>query len=140
MDVLILHKGLEKVESLLASQLIMGTNGMEAFVLRPESSLCLPPFAAAAGQQTAKHIFILFSRQTGARHKLVYKLGNLLEYSKLLGTAEGLQKTTKCVMQREMLRQFRGARDALYGHFLSRSQELKPRVHSVRETSKYYHV
>jgi hypothetical protein len=41
--------------------------------------------------------------------------------SKLLGTAEGLQKTTRWVMQREILRQFREARDALYGPSISLS-------------------
>jgi hypothetical protein len=35
--------------------------------------------------------------------------------SRLLGTVEGLRKTTKWVMQRGILGQFRGAREALYG-------------------------
>jgi hypothetical protein len=35
--------------------------------------------------------------------------------SRLLGTAEGLQKTSRWVMQREILGQFRGARGTLYG-------------------------
>ncbi len=36
-------------------------------------------------------------------------------------TSEGLQKTTKWLMQREILGQFRGARDALYSPSLSLS-------------------
>jgi hypothetical protein len=43
------------------------------------------------------------------------------DFSKLLGTAEGLRKTTKWVMQRGILGQFRGARDMLYGSPLSYS-------------------
>ncbi len=38
-----------------------------------------------------------------------------------VGTAEGLRKTTKWVMQRGILGQFRGARDALYSPSLSLS-------------------
>jgi hypothetical protein len=41
--------------------------------------------------------------------------------SKLLGTADGLRKTTKWVMQRGILGQFRGARNTLYGPPLSLS-------------------
>jgi hypothetical protein len=39
---------------------------------------------------------------------------HLPDSSKLLGTAEGLQITIDWVMQRGILAQFRGARDALY--------------------------
>jgi hypothetical protein len=36
------------------------------------------------------------------------------DFSRLLGTADGLQKTTRWVMQRGILGQFRGARGMLY--------------------------
>jgi hypothetical protein len=38
----------------------------------------------------------------------------LANFSRLLGTADGLQKTTRWVMQRGILGQFRGARGMLY--------------------------
>jgi hypothetical protein len=69
----------------------------------------------------AKRVLIFCFRHGGAWHKLWDKQGHLPDFSKLLGTAEGLQKTTRWVMQREILVQFRGARDALYGPSISLS-------------------
>jgi hypothetical protein len=45
--------------------------------------------------------------------------GHLPNFLKSLEMAEGLQKTTKWVMQRGILGQFRGARDLLYRSSLS---------------------
>ncbi len=64
---------------------------------------------------------LLCPKHAGARHELRDEQGHLPNFSKLLGTAEGLRKTTKWVMQRGILGQFRGARDALYGPPLSLS-------------------
>jgi hypothetical protein len=69
----------------------------------------------------AKHVLIFCSRHAEVRHELRDEQGRLPEFSKLLGTAEGLQKTTKLVMQSEILGQFRGARDALHGPTISLS-------------------
>ncbi len=69
----------------------------------------------------AKHILIFCPRHVGAQHELRDEQGHLPDFSKLLGTAEGLQKTTKWVMQRGILGLFRGARDALYGPSFSLS-------------------
>ncbi len=48
-------------------------------------------------------------------------MGHLPDFSKLLRSAEGLRKTTKWVMQTEILGQFRGARDVLNSPSLSLS-------------------
>jgi hypothetical protein len=63
----------------------------------------------------AKHVLIFCPEYIGARHELRDEPGHLPDFSKLLGTAEGLRKTTKWEMQRGILEQFRGAREALYG-------------------------
>jgi hypothetical protein len=99
-DVLKLHKGLRKAESSLAIQLRTGTNGLHAFLFQARvpsvsSLLC----SCGRERQTAKHILIFCRRHAGARHELRDEQGHLPDFSKLLGTAEGLRKTTKWVMQ-----------------------------------------
>ncbi len=54
------------------------------------------------------------SQYTGARHELRDELGHLPDFSRLLGTTDGLRKPTGWVMQRGILGQFRGARGMLY--------------------------
>ncbi len=46
--ILKLYEGLRKAESSLAIQLRLGTNGLDAFLSRPESPFCFPHSAAAA--------------------------------------------------------------------------------------------
>jgi hypothetical protein len=69
----------------------------------------------------AKHVRFFCLRHTGAHHVLRDEQGHLPDFSKLLGTAEGLRKTTKWAILRLIFGQFRGARDALYGPSLSLS-------------------
>jgi hypothetical protein len=69
----------------------------------------------------AKHILILCPRHAGAWHELRDEQGHLPDLSKLIGTAERLRKTTRWVMQRGILGQFRGARNELYGPIISLS-------------------
>jgi hypothetical protein len=124
-DVLKLHEGLWKAESLLAIQLRKGVNGLDDFLFQARvPSVPSPLCSCRGGQQTVKHVFIFCPGHFGARHELRDEQGHLHDFSKLLGTAEGLQKTTKWVMQRGILGQFRGARDLLYGYFLSLSPAL----------------
>ncbi len=61
----------------------------------------------------AKHVLIYCPMNTEAWHELIAEQGP--DLSKLLGTAEGLRKATRWVMQRGILGQFKGARGALYG-------------------------
>jgi hypothetical protein len=74
--------------------------------------------------QTAEHILIFCPRHAGAWHELRDEQGYLPDFSNLFGTAEGRRKTTEWVTQRGILGQFRGARNELYGPFLSRSLAL----------------
>jgi hypothetical protein len=67
----------------------------------------------------AKHVLIFCPRYAGARHELRDEQGHLPDFTKLLGTAERLRKTTRWVMQKGIFGQFRGARDALYGPSIS---------------------
>jgi hypothetical protein len=121
-DVLKLYEGLRMAESLLASQLRTGTNGLDAFLFQARvPSVPSPLCSCGGGRQTAKHILIFCPRHSGARHELRDEQGHLPDFAKFLGTADGLRKTTKWVMQRGILGQFRGARDALYGPPLSLS-------------------
>jgi hypothetical protein len=69
----------------------------------------------AAYDNKTKHVRIFYPEYAGARHEEMDKPGHLPDFSKLLGTAEGLQKTTKWETQRGILGQFRGARDTIYG-------------------------
>jgi hypothetical protein len=122
MDVLKFHEGLRKAESSLAIQLRTGRNGLDAFLFQARvPSVPSPICSCGRGRQTAKHVLIFCPRHAGAWHELRDEQGHLPDFSKLLGTAEGLRKTTKWVMQRGILGQFRGARDALYGPPLSLS-------------------
>jgi hypothetical protein len=122
MDVLKLHVVLRKAESLLAIQLRTGTNGLNSFLFQARvPSVPSPLCSCGRGRQTARHILIFCPKHAGARHELRDEQGHLPDFSKLLGTAEGLRKTTKWAMQRGILGQFRGARDALYGPPLSLS-------------------
>jgi hypothetical protein len=124
-NVLKLHEGLRKAESLLAIQLRMGVNGLDAFLLQARvPSVPSPLCSCSGGRQTVKHILIFCPRHSGARHKLRDEQGHLPDFSKLLGTAKGLQKTTKWVMKRGILGQFREASDVLYGSPLSLSPAL----------------
>jgi hypothetical protein len=117
-----LHEGLRKAECLLAIQLRMGTNGLDAFLFQARvPSVPSPLYSCSRGRQTAKHILIICPKYAGALHELKDEQGHLPDFSKFLGTAEGLQKTTKWVMHREILGQFRGTRDVLYGPPLSLS-------------------
>jgi hypothetical protein len=114
-DVLKLHGGLRKAESLLAIQLRIGTNCLDAYLYQARvPSVSSPLCSCGRGRQTARHILTFCPKHAGARHELRDELGQLLDFSKLLGTAEGLQKSTKWMMQRGILGQFRGAGDALY--------------------------
>jgi hypothetical protein len=115
-DVWQLHEGLRKAESLLAIQLRTGTNGLDAFLFQARvPSVSSPLCGCGRGRQTAKHVLIFCPWHAEARHKLSDEQGHLPNFSKLLGTAEGLRKTTGWVMQRGILGKYRGARDALYG-------------------------
>jgi hypothetical protein len=124
-DVLKLPEGLQKAESSLAIQLRTGVKGLDAFLFQARvPSVPSPLGSCGGGRQTAKQVLILCPRHSGARHELRDEQGHLPNFSKLLGTAEGLRKTTKWVMQRGILGQFRGARDLLYGSSLSLSPAL----------------
>jgi hypothetical protein len=115
-DFMRLHEGLRKAESSLAIQLRTGMNGLDAFLFQARVLSVLSPLCSCGKEwQTAKHVLIFCPRYAWARHELRNEHGHLPDFSKLLGTADGLQKTTKWVMQKGILGQFREARDALYG-------------------------
>jgi hypothetical protein len=58
-----LHEGIKKAESLLAIQLIMGTNGLDAFLFQARvPSVSSPLRSRGRGQQTAKHVLIFCPR------------------------------------------------------------------------------
>jgi hypothetical protein len=100
-DVLKLHEGLQKAESSLAIQLRMGTNVLDAFLFQARVPFVYSPLCSCGrGWQTAKHVPIFHPKYAGAGHELRDEYGHLLNFSKLLGTAEGLQKTTKWVLQK----------------------------------------
>jgi hypothetical protein len=97
-------------------QMRMGINNLDGFLFQARvpfvsSSLC----SCGRGRQTAMHILIFCHQYSGAQHELRDGLRYLPDFSRLLGTADGLQKTTRWVMQRGILGQFRGVRDMLYG-------------------------
>jgi hypothetical protein len=124
-NVLKLHEGLRKAESLLAIQLRTGVNGLDAFLFQVRvPSVPSPLCSCGGGRQTVKHVLIFCPRHSGAQHELRDEQGHLPDFPKLLGTAEGLRKTTKLVMQRGILGQFRGGGDLLYGSPLSLSPAL----------------
>ncbi len=115
-NVLKLHEGLRNAKSSLAIQLRTEINGLDAFLFQARvPSVPSPLCSCSKGQQPAKQVLIFCPQHSGARHKLRDELGHLPESSRLLGTAGGLQITTRWVMQREILGQFRGARGVLYG-------------------------
>jgi hypothetical protein len=96
MDVLKLHEGHQKVQSLLAIQLRTGTDGLDAFLFKARvPSVYSPLCSCGRGWQTAKHVLIFCCRHAGARHELMDDQGHLHDFSKLLETAEGLSKTTR---------------------------------------------
>jgi hypothetical protein len=95
-DVLKLHEGLRKAESSLAIQLRMGTNGLDAFLFQARLSSVLSHLCSyGKRRQTARHILIFCARYAWARHELKEEHRHLPDFSKLLGTADRLQKTTK---------------------------------------------
>jgi hypothetical protein len=110
------------VEGLLAIQLRMGTNGLDAFFFQARFLLCLHPSTAVAEDNKRQNTSLSSAPwHAAARQELRDEQEHLCKFSKLLGTGEGLRKTTRWVMQREILGQFRGARDVLYGPLLSLS-------------------
>jgi hypothetical protein len=81
-------EGLRKAESSLAVQLRMGTNGLNALYFQARAT---PPSAAVAEDiKTAQHVLIFCPKYVGARHQQSDELGHFHDFSKLLGTAEGL--------------------------------------------------
>ncbi len=119
-DVLKLHEGLLKAVSSLAIQLRTGVNGLDAYLFQARVTIVPSPLCSCGGgRQTAKHVLIFCPTHSGARHELMDEQGHLPNFLKSLEMAEGLQKTTKWVMQRGILGQFRGARDLLYRSSLS---------------------
>jgi hypothetical protein len=66
-------------------------------------SVSSPLYSCGSGRQTAKHVFLFCPRPAGAQHKLRDYLRHFPDFSKLLETADGLQRTTKWVMQRCIL-------------------------------------
>ncbi len=90
-DVLKLPEGLQKAESSLAIQLRTGVKGLDAFLFQARvPSVPSPLGSCGGGRQTAKQVLILCPRHSGSRHELRDEQGHLLDFSKLLGTAEGL--------------------------------------------------
>ncbi len=86
-----LHKGLRKAESLLAIQLRSRINGLDAFLFQAKVPSVLSPLCSyGSGQQKAKHVFNLCPQYSGARHKLLEELEHLPDFSRLLGSADGL--------------------------------------------------
>ncbi len=63
----------------------------------------------------AKHVLIFFPRHTGTQHELRDEQGHMPEFSRLLKTADRLQRSTKWVIQRGILEQFWGANELLHG-------------------------
>jgi hypothetical protein len=91
--------GLRKAESLLAMQLRTRKNGLDAFLFQARVPSVPSPLCSCGGvQQMAKHVLIFCPRYAGARPELRDKQGHLPDFSRLLGTADGLRKTTKWVM------------------------------------------
>jgi hypothetical protein len=90
-DVLKLHEGLRKAESSLAIQLRTGINGLGAFLFQARvPSVSSPLCSCSRGRQTAKYVLIFCPHHSGARHELRDELGHLPDFSRLLGTADGL--------------------------------------------------
>ncbi len=115
-DVLKFYEGLRKVESSLAIQLRTRIYGLDAFhFLVRVPSVPSPLYSCCRGQQTVKHVLIFCPQIFGARHKLRDDLGHLPDISRLLGTADGLLKTTRRVTKRGIFGQLSGARGMLYG-------------------------
>jgi hypothetical protein len=74
-------------------------------------------YKACTSKSTSKGVDVIKWRVD-----LVQPIENCMpDFSKFLGTAEGLRKPTKWVMQRGILGLFRGARNAFYGHLLALS-------------------
>jgi hypothetical protein len=66
-NVLKLHEGLRKAESLLAIQLRTGINGLDAFLFQARvPSVSSPLCSCGRGQQTAKHVLIFCPQYSGA--------------------------------------------------------------------------
>jgi hypothetical protein len=90
------------------------------FSFKPAFNLCLYSPATVAEDSIQQNTsLILCPRHPGAQQQLRDEQEHLPDYTLLLETAEGLQIITSQVMQRGILGQYRGARDALYGLPLS---------------------
>jgi hypothetical protein len=77
--------------SLLAIQLKMGTNSLDAFLFQARVPSVSFPFCSYSSRlQMAKHVLIFCPRHAGARHELRDNQGHNPDLSMFLGTAEGL--------------------------------------------------
>jgi hypothetical protein len=78
-----LHKGFRKAEVLLAIQLRMGTNYLDAFLFQARvPSMPTPLCSCGRGQQTVKHVLIFCPRHAGSRHELRDEQWHLPDFSK----------------------------------------------------------
>jgi homogentisate 1,2-dioxygenase len=99
MGVLKLYIELQKVESLQAIQLRMGTNSLDAFLFQARvPSVHSLLYSGDGRQQTVKHVLIFRPRYASTQHELRDEQGHLPDISQLLGTTDGLHKTTKLVI------------------------------------------
>jgi hypothetical protein len=82
-------------KNLQAIQQRMGTNGLCAFTfLARVPSVPFPLCSCGWGWHTIKHVLIVCPWHAGVRHELRNEQGQLPDFLKLLGTIEGLWRTT----------------------------------------------
>jgi hypothetical protein len=76
---------------LLAIELRAGINGLNVFLFQARVPSVLSPLCSSGPeQQTAKHVLIFWLQYSGVRQELKDELGHLPDFSRLLGTADGL--------------------------------------------------
>jgi hypothetical protein len=112
-QVLKLHTGLKKAESLMLVQACTGRIGLAKFLYeRKVSGIQTAQCCCGAGEETVRHMALYCTEETERRQSL--RTNGRLNYNRLIGTANGARRLAEWVIRSGRLGQFSLARNLLY--------------------------
>ena len=105
-----LYDGLTRSESTIATLLRTEVIGLNAFLARVGAPNVRPACPCGAARQTPKHVVVLCPNFCPGRPERQLESGTA-DYVELLTTQQGLKAVTKWFLRRDILPQFKWARE-----------------------------
>jgi hypothetical protein len=114
-QVLKLHKDLRKAESALLVQVRTGHIGLAKFLYsRKVPGIVTAKCQCTAGHETARHMALFCTKETGRRQYLRDNTGRTQPYQTLVGTNDGARRFVRWMMFSNRLSQFALAKRSLF--------------------------